>query len=140
MKKISLFLVSLFVFYACFDDSNNQLGTTTNVQILPIETFQVPDSLTFGILDTIKITYILPTSCYAFNSLYGEQEGDAQLIAVAAVVADQDDCADIAKQETFEFGVMANKTEDYIFKFWKGRDAGNNENIYQEVTIPVKTN
>jgi hypothetical protein len=32
--------------------------------------------------------------------------------------------------------VRASQEEDYIFKFWKGKDT-NGENIFEEVIVPV---
>ncbi len=40
------------------------------------------------------------------------------------------------RQEEYAFPVEATQEEDYVFKFWKGKN-NEGEDVYEEVVIPV---
>lgn len=133
MKKISLLLSSLFLFYACLNNDDNSNFT---YEYLPIDEAITPASFTFGEVDTITVKYSLPNGCYSFNNLYYEYQDTTRVVAITALVALDRVCTEAIIQEEYKFPVRANQQEDYLFKFWKGRDSQGNS-MYEEVLIPV---
>lgn len=133
MKKFSILLLSLFIFYSCL---NNDDDSNFTYEYLPIDEAITPASFTFGEVDTIKVKYSLPNGCYSFNDLYYEYQDTARVVAVIALVALDEACTQAVIQQEYRFPVTASQQEDYLFKFWKGRDSQGN-NMYEEVVVPV---
>jgi len=133
MKKISLLLLGLLIFTSCLnhDDSPNY-----GYKFLTIDEAITPDSLTFGEKDTITVKYTLPNDCYSFDQIYYEIQDTTRIVAVTAMVFLDMDCLEEPVQEEQNFVVTASQTEDYIFKFFKGKDS-DGENIFEEVIVPV---
>ena len=133
MKKISLFLLGLLVFTSCLnhDDSPNY-----KFEYMVIDEAFTPESFTFGESDTITVKYSLPNDCYTFNQIYYETQDTTRIVAVTAMVLLDADCTEEIVQEEKKFVVTASQREDYIFKFFKGKDS-NDENIFEEVIVPV---
>lgn len=134
MKKITLLLIGLLVFYGCLNNDNDQPNYA--FEYLPIDEAITPASFTFGQIDTITVKYSLPNGCYSFNQIYYETKDTTRIVAVTALVALDDVCTQAIIQEEKKIAVMASQREDYVFKFYKGKDA-NGENIFNEVVIPV---
>lgn len=78
----------------------------------------------------------MPNNCYSFDQLYYEYQDETRIVAVAALVRLDVACAEVTREEEFSFTVEATQTEDYIFKFYKGKDT-DGESIFDEVVIPV---
>ena len=135
MKKFSLLLCSLFLFYSCLNNDDNTPNFT--YKYLPIDEATTPANFTFGETDTIKIKYSLPDGCHFFDRLYYEYQDTTRIVAVTALVAiDTTACTQGIIQEEYIFPVRATQQEDYLFKFYKGKDSQGN-NIFEEVVIPV---
>ncbi|TXD53476.1 MULTISPECIES: hypothetical protein [unclassified Polaribacter] len=130
-KIIVLCLLTVFVSSCLSDNEPNY-----TYQFLPIDEAIVPASFTFGQKDTIAIKYTLQNSCYSFDNLYYEYQDTARVVAVRAFVSLDEACAEIISQKEYKFEVNVTQEEDYIFKFWKGKDS-NEENIFEEFIVPV---
>ena len=136
MKRI-LFLVSLvFLFNSCGIDDDT---INYHYEILPVDSFELPESFVYGHNYPIKIYYKRPTTCHAFDGFYYESHLNTRTIAVQSIVVNQNNCEDInfndpAMEATLNFSVVYHDT--YLFKFYKGKDE-NGENIFEEVEVPV---
>lgn len=136
MKRI-LFLISLvFLLNSCSmeDDSVN-----FHYEILPVDSFELPESFVFGETYPIKIYYKRPTTCHGFDGFYYDSHMNTRTIAVQAIVVNQSNCEEISSNEpaleaVLNFNVVYNET--YLFKFYKGKDE-NGEDIFEEVEVPV---
>ena len=136
MKRI-LFLVSLvFLFNSCGIDDDT---INYHYEILPVDSFELPESFVYGHNYPIKIYYKRPTTCHGFDGFYYESHLNTRTIAVQSIVVNQNNCEDInfndpAMEATLNFSVVYHDT--YLFKFYKGKDE-NGENIFEEVEVPV---
>ncbi|PQV49503.1 hypothetical protein CLV33_103136 [Jejuia pallidilutea] len=134
MKKF--FILSLFVtlLFSCSLDDDN---TNFNIEILPIESVDIPDEFTLGEVYPITVTYERPSNCHVFREFYYAKHNNERTVAVVNNVFEQNDCVDLTDTTltaTFDFQVTSNGS--YIFKFWQGKDE-NDEDIYLEIEVPV---
>ncbi|MCL7762160.1 hypothetical protein MPF19_01945 [Polaribacter sp. Z014] len=134
MKKITLLLISLLVFYSCLNNDNDIPNYT--FEYLKIDEAITPASFTFGEQDTITVKYSLPNGCYSFDQVFYESKDSTRTVAVRALVKLDLACTEAIVQEEKSFVVKATQKEDYIFKFYKGKDSIG-ENIFEEVIVPV---
>jgi hypothetical protein len=137
MKKIILVLLGLFVFNACLNsDDDVSIGDFT-YEYLPIDKAITPASFTYGDLDTITVSYSLPNSCYSFHQIYYQAIDTTRIVAITAFVELPNSiCTTAIVQEEKKFVVNVNQQDDYVFKFFKGKDS-NGDNIFEEVIVPV---
>lgn len=132
MKKFIVLFLSVFTFYSCLKDD----GPNIRYEFLKVDSATTPENFTFGEVDTIKIKYTLPNSCYSFNGLFYQKRDTTRIIAGTAIVDLENACTEHIRQEEYAFTVEVLQEKDYVFKFWKGKnDIG--EDIYDEVIIPV---
>lgn len=129
MKKV-IFIFSLLLLMACSSEDEFQL------HILTIDEAVTPTSLNAGDVDFITVKYTLPNPCYHFYNLYYEYEGTSRIVAIRALEDLSTTCSQVTVQEEYTFPVQVLQTEDYTFKFWKGKDS-NGEDIFEEVVVPV---
>jgi hypothetical protein len=133
MKKIVLILITFLFITGCnSDDDYNNLSIKT----LPIKEASVPDEFILGDTYQITIKYDLPNDCYSFRNLYYQYENSSRIIAVNTFLTEDIACTGILIEEEYTFDVLATQSEDYIFKFWKGKDT-NDEDIFEEIIVPV---
>lgn len=135
MKKIVLLLFVSLIALSCSVEDNN---IDYHYEVLPVESFILPDSFKLGEVQLIYISYKRPTDCYVNQSVYFEKFEDIRTIAVQSMVAKLKDCDTIpdeaSKELVFRFKVL--NTTPYVFKFYKGEDESGNS-IFENVTIPV---
>lgn len=134
MKKISILLCSLFLFYSCLNNDDDAPNFT--YEYLPVDEAITPTNFTFGEIDSITLKYSLPNGCYHFDRLYYQYQDTTRIVAVTALVSLDSSCTEAIVQEEYTFAVRATQEEDYLFKFFKGKD-GQGNNIFEEVVIPV---
>lgn len=134
MKKLALLLLASFLFYSCLDSNDNSINY--RYDFLPIKEAKTPASFTFGEKDTIIVKYNLPNSCYSFQEVYYQSKDSTRTVAITAYVALDKSCDEVSVEEDAKIIVTASQKEDYIFKFFKGKDS-NGDNIFDEVVIPV---
>ena len=124
----------MFLFVSCSQDDDN--ANNFKIETLPVNEVIVPEEFTFGSRHDITITYDLPSGCHSFYNLFYRYEGTSRIVAVNSFVNESVACTDDIREFEFTFEVNVVQREDYIFKFWKGIDAGG-ENIFEEIIVPV---
>ena len=133
MKKVLLVLVNIILLSSCIKNTE----PLQELKLLPIDEVSVPSFFTFNQVDTIKVTYTLPNSCHYFHSLYYQYQDTTRIIAIRAVKVLETSCAEIIQQKELKIPVLVSQREDYLLKFWKGKD-NNQEDIFEEIIITVK--
>jgi len=134
MKKLIILGFILTLFSSC--DINND-GSDFVLEILPVESVDIPDSFTLGEVYPITVTYLRPSTCHQFREFYYAKDNNIRTVAVITYNFLDNDCQDLENelvQETFNFKVTGNGS--YIFKFWQGED-DNGENQYLTIEVPV---
>ena len=135
MKKIVLLLLVSLLSISCSVDDDY---VDYHYEVLPVESYILPDSFQLGEVQLIYLSYKRPTDCYVNPRLYFEKNEQIRTVAVQSMVADLKDCATIpdegTKELVFKFKVLS--SEPYVFKFYKGEDE-NGESIFESVTVPV---
>ncbi len=134
-KKIASLLLLLFLFNACTPDE----GTEYHLELVPIESVDIPTEFVLGQTYPITVRYSRPTTCHFFNNLYYEKNLNVRTIAVETAVEESNDCQELSgtsaiAEYTFNFMVTSNGS--YIFKFYQGTDESGN-NIFLEYEVPV---
>lgn len=132
MKKYALIFISIITFYACLDTDEPNY----TYDFVKIDSAETPASFTFGQTDTVKIKYTLPNNCYTFDKLYYEYKDTTRVVAVTAQISLDAVCTEQTREEEYSFPITVIQKEDYVFKFYKGKDT-NGENIFDEVVVPV---
>ncbi|MCD9562109.1 hypothetical protein [Tenacibaculum maritimum] len=134
MKKIiAIFFVIVGMMFSCTKDE----ASMYKHRILPVKEIKAPKEFEFGRVATITITYELPNTCSYFRSLYYEYKGTTRVIAVNVVEDLETACTQKVIKNEFKFPVRAVQRNDYLFKFWKGKDK-EGKDVFKEVVIPVK--
>ena len=106
-----------------------------SLEIMPIETVDVPDEFIRGQTHEISVTYTRPNGCHEFNDFIINAEGNTRTIAVVDTVYNET-CtqATVTATVSFEFLVLSDET--YIFQFYQGEGSDGNDQ-YLIVEIPV---
>ncbi len=135
MKKIALLLLTVFALNSCSLE-----GTEPNyyLEVLPVESFTVPESFDMNGSYEIKVKYKRPSDCHYYEGIYYEKDGDTRIFGVQTRVLNDNDCLPLNEEPIevkFNFVCTPGYTR-YVFKFYKGEDANGN-NIFEEVEIPV---
>lgn len=132
MKKLVLLVSILFLFNSCEPEGNSY-----SVEVLPVESVEIPAEFELGETYPITMRYFRPTNCHSPYGIYYEKELNIRTCAVRNLVEDRGNCAPIQNiliEETFNFHVT--NTGNYVFKFWTGEDSDGN-NTFLEFDIPV---
>ncbi|MFY0481777.1 hypothetical protein ACI6PS_04160 [Flavobacterium sp. PLA-1-15] len=144
MKKIALLLLAVITLGSCsLEEGNNQ--PTFYYEILPVESFQVPESVAVGRNYEIKMTYKKPSNCHVYEGCYYKTEGYTTIVGIQTYVLDNPECQELENPEplevVFDFKVegIQNASQPYVFKFYKGKDVNGND-VFEEVSIPVTYN
>ncbi len=133
MKKI-IFILFTFILFSCSveDDSLD-----THFEIIPVESAILPDEFVLGNLHLIKLTYLRPSTCHAYNDIYYVTESNERTVAVINIVFDSNgNCEEISDELEASFNFRATRPGSYIFKFWQGTD-DDGEDLYLIVEVPV---
>lgn len=134
MKKFLLLICAVASLTSCSLD--NDLPEY-HYEVLPVESFTIPQSFETGGLYEIKLRYKRPSDCHFLDGIYYDKEANIRTIAVQSSVLEKDYCNDLENEivETaFLFECTAGPS--YIFKFYKGTDAHGND-IFETVEVPV---
>jgi hypothetical protein len=134
MRSIFLMLLCLLTLSSCsLDDDAPQY----RLELLPIESVELPSEFQIGNTYSITLRYIKPTTCHIYDGIYFEKDLNIRTFAVRSAVLLGGNCLSTDNEvveQTFDFYVTSNGS--YIFKFWHGTDE-NGEEIYLEYEIPV---
>ena len=133
MKKHLILLSIITLFSACLNTNHEP---NFGLEFLKIDSAITPVSFTYNQTDSITIKYTLPNSCHSFNNLHYDYDDNARIVAVVSFVVLDEACTQVTREEEFKFAVRVVQREDYLFKFYKGKDANGN-NIFEEVLVPV---
>lgn len=130
MKKLALIILTLIITSCSVDEPNYKFT------LLPIKESTVPQSFKFGETATIEVTYDIPNGCYGFHSLYYQYDNTSRIVAIRAIVNTETVCNQTTIEKKYKFPVKISQREDYLFKFWKGKD-NNGKDIFEEKEVPV---
>lgn len=133
MKKIVLLFIAISIFNSCSPNGDNP---KYHYEILPIESYTVPQSFKLGQTYPIKMKFKKRTTCHDFQGFYYEKNLNIRTVAVQSVVFENSNCQiDTTSVEvSFNFNVTSNGS--YIFKFYKGKDVSGKD-LFHEIEIPV---
>lgn len=138
-KRLLLFVaIPLFLCfnYACTPDR----GSEYHYEILPVESFEVPESFILGETYSILVRYNRPTTCHYFSNIYWDRNLNERVIAIQSLVEQRNNCLPSPEDEmlfTRTFNFMVTNNGSYIFKFFKGHDEEDNP-IFETIEIPVE--
>lgn len=135
MKKI-IFLTLLMIMGACTPEDR----PIYHYEVLPVESFEIPDQFFLGQIYPITLKYLRPSTCHYEHGVYWERDVDTRIIGVQSLVETREDCVSLEDdttlhEKTFNFHVTG--TGPYLFKFFKGKDEEGNL-IFEEVEIVVE--
>ncbi|WP_272150980.1 hypothetical protein [Tenacibaculum aiptasiae] len=130
MKKLTLIILTIMIASCSANDPDYQF------KLLTIKDATVPASFKFGDIDTVKVVYDLPNACHSFHSLYYQYKDTTRIVAIRSVETLQSNCSQATIERELKFPVQIAQKEDYVFKFWKGKD-NNGEDIFEEKVVPV---
>ena len=133
MKRLIIITLSLILFASCSNDD----GLEYSLEILPVESVNIPESFTLGEIYPITVSYLSPTTCHSFKEFYYRKNLNERTVAVINYNVQDNNCNDLSDElveATFNFIVTSNGS--YIFKFWQGVDE-NDEDQYLIIEVPV---
>jgi len=134
MKRFLFISLLLILFHACSLEDNS---INYSLELLPVESVDMPESLIKGETYPIKVTYFKPSTCYTFKEFYYLKENNENTVAVINYLYENNNCValdDELVEATFNFEVTDNGS--CIFKFWKGVD-DHDEDQYLTMEVPV---
>ena len=140
MKKLILILVVILAWGCSTDDA---VVDEFSFEILPIrQVIDMPESVNYNDVYTIRYTYSLPSTCHTFSDLYYLTEGQVRTVAVISRVLEESDtiiCETLEEdliEGTFQFTVL-NNAGTYIFRYWHGVDE-NGIDQYLVYEVPIE--
>lgn len=133
MKKFALFFIAILTMNSCnIEDSSPKF----HYEILPIESYTVPQSFVLGQTYPIKVKYKKGTNCNQFQGFYYEKNLNVRTVAIQTLVAENTTCTIDTTSVEVSFNFYVTSNGSYIFKFFKGVDEVGND-LFHEVEIPV---
>lgn len=133
MKNFIGMLALVAILASCSADEPQKYS----LEVLPVESFILPDTLFLGETQTFKIKYKRPSNCHYFEGFYYKKNLNQRTIGITTSVL-QENCQPLMGTPVeVELKFFTTNTGNYIFKFFKGEDAAGN-NVYESVTVPVK--
>ena len=76
---------------------------------------------------------------FVHTLLFFQQNGNERIVAINALIDLQAACTEAIIEKSYTFNLTALQQNNYVFKFWKGLN-NDGENIFEEVTVPVREN
>jgi hypothetical protein len=135
MKKLILLVAIITSIVGCSIDNNTPDSIT--YEVLAVQSYELPDSLTLGETYEIKLKYQKPTACHLFQGIYYDKKLNTRTIAIQTTVKDNEVCtAEFPALSEVTFNFYVTNTGSYIFKFYKGKDADDN-NLFEDVEVQV---
>lgn len=131
MKKLIVLTLFLSIFFSCSPEE-----TVLELKILPVKSAIVPTEFQYRTVDTLVLKYDLPSACYRFRSVYYEIERNSRIVAINALLDNEISCSQATIEQEIKIPVHVLQEEDYVFRFFKGKDADGNS-IFDDVTVPV---
>ncbi len=133
MKNYILVLI-LVLLTSC--SIENDTINSFYLEILPVESAELPSEFTLGEIYEIQVSYIKPSSCHIFNDFVYEIDDNERTIAVVNTVYVNENCTNTSETTTASFMFYVSSQGTYVFKFYQGQ---NEEGIdqYYIVEVPV---
>ncbi|MFN4026088.1 MAG: hypothetical protein ACK4IZ_01435 [Flavobacterium sp.] len=134
MKKIFPVVTLLFLLLSCSIESDTRYA----LELLPVESVEIPTEMTLGETYQFKMNYRLPTTCHDYNAIYYHKDLNVRTIAIESAVKQQNNCQERTENNLYEctFDFLVTSNGSYIFKFWHGKDEQGND-VFLEYEIPV---
>jgi len=136
MKKTFLFILCCITIFStsCSLDDDNVKFRFVPLQIVSAE---FPETFTLNETYNIRVTYIIPNNCIAFEGfdISNTDTTSRNIVAIGSEI-EGEICNLIAveAEEYFEFTCLYEGT--YYFRLWTG-EAENGEQQYLELEVPV---
>lgn len=138
MKKILLLILIPFIYLSCSKEPETD---NTTLELLPVSEVELPALFGVNKENIIKVKFVRPTDCYAFNQFYYEIEGTISTIAVETSVFHYNNgaCPPLQSNNvaTQILKFRPEQTGEYTLKFWKGKDA-NGGDVFLTYNILVQ--
>ena len=135
MKKLILFILFLTTLTGCSIDNDNQ--DSYSFEVLPIESYTLPEKFILGNTYEIKLKYRRPTECHLFQGIYYDKNLNVRTIGIQTAVNTSQVCTQqIPVPSEVSFNFYVTNTGSYIFKFYKGKDTAGKD-LFEEVEVLV---
>ena len=134
MKRLFLLFISIATLVSCDIDGDD--APNFSLEILPIQSVDVPDQFVVGEVHPISITYIRPSGCYEFNNFIFQNNFNTRTVAVVDTFFQDDPCTQVTEVATVSFDFTVSNTENHIFQFFQGQD-DEGQDQFLIVEVPV---
>lgn len=135
MKKFILFILFLTTLTGCSIDNDNQ--DSYSFEVLPVDSYTLPEKFILGNTYEIKLKYQRPTECHLFQGIYYDKNLNVRTIGIQTAVNTSQVCTQqIPVPSEVSFNFYVTNTGSYIFKFYKGKDTAGKD-LFEEVEVPV---
>lgn len=137
MKPLFVVLCLSIFLFGCSPDSSNPEPSFYTIA-MPVSDVDVPQEFTYGQTHTVSVMYRVPNTCFSFNTMVIEGEDNEKTVTVINTVLTNVLCEpydNVISEASFDLRI--NSYEDYVFRFWKGKNV-NGEDDYYVVEVPVR--
>ncbi|NQX86472.1 MAG: hypothetical protein HRT67_11320 [Flavobacteriaceae bacterium] len=138
MKRFILIIVLVLSSVSSCSIDDYSTSDDYTIELLPIESIELPDSFFFNETYSIAYSYMQPTSCHLFHDLYYNVNEDERTLAVLNKKLDNNYCQTLDETlvtNSFEFH-CSKENGAYSFKIWQGEDEqGEAQYLIYEVPI-----
>jgi len=128
MRNIFLLLLVPFLYLSC---SNEPETEDVTLELLPVSEVELPVNFTINKDNIIKVHFIRPSECYAFNQFYYEMNGSVSTFAVESKVSHSKNggCPPLQSNNILSQNLKfrPEQTGQYTLKFWNGKDTNGND-------------
>ncbi|MBT8246035.1 MAG: hypothetical protein HKP48_02830 [Winogradskyella sp.] len=133
MKKLIL-LFLLGTLLACDLDNGNEVNFS--LEIMSIESVDIPTEFNFGQTHEITLNYTRPNGCYQFNDFIFQPDGNTRTVAVVDAIFNDANCTQATVEASVSFNFSVISSDTYTFQFYQGTsDTG--EDQYLIIEVPV---
>ena len=128
MKKVLILLLIPFLYLSCSKEPETEDVT---LELLPVSEVELPINFNVNKDNIIKVKFIRPTECYAFNQFYYVANGSISTVAVESKVSRNNNggCPPLQSNNvlTQNFKFRPEQTGQYTLKFWNGKDTNGSD-------------
>jgi hypothetical protein len=134
MKKYVLLLsVVISTLTSCSIDDDR---ASFYLEVLPVESVEMPEEFIFGETHEIFIDYIRPTSCHVFNDFLYQINEQERTVGILNTVYPDGVCEEDLETVTVSFQFDVTSLDTYVFKFYRGED-DDGADQYLIIEVPV---
>ena len=132
VKLLGLLVFTLFLTSCSIDDATRSFF----VEVLPIQSVEMPDEFVFGETHEIFMDYTKPSDCYEFNNFLYQIDGQERTVGIINTVYTDVNCNPEPETVTVSFDFTVTSMETYVFKFYQGEGPDGTDQ-YLIVEVPV---